>query len=97
VDQGSDPSGRIDAKVSEFFGVSVYIYFRDHPPPHFHARYGGAEAIVAIETGLVLEGRLPPRVLGLLTEWASLHREAPFRAWRRARQHRPAGTIDPLR
>lgn len=84
-------------KVSEFFGVSVYIYFRDHPPPHFHARYGDAEAIVAIQTALVLEGRLPPRVLGLVTEWASLHREALSRAWRRARDHRAPGAIDPLR
>lgn len=26
-------------KISEFFGVSIY-YYREHEPPHFHARYG---------------------------------------------------------
>lgn len=84
-------------RVSEFLGISMYVYFRDHPPPHFHARYGGAEATVSIETLMVLEGTLPPRVLGLVTEWASLHREDLLRAWRRAHAHRPPGRIDPLR
>ena len=44
------------------------MYYRDHPPPHFHAKYGGDEAIIAIDTGEVLAGRLPPRALGLVEE-----------------------------
>ncbi|MHC4473302.1 MAG: DUF4160 domain-containing protein, partial [Planctomycetota bacterium] len=26
-------------RISEFFGIAVYMYFDDHSPPHFHARY----------------------------------------------------------
>jgi hypothetical protein len=26
-------------KISEFFGIDIYMYFEDHPPPHFHAQY----------------------------------------------------------
>ena len=26
------------------------MYFGDHPPPHFHAIYGGHKAVVDIET-----------------------------------------------
>ncbi len=83
-------------KVSEFFGISIYMYFRDHAPPHFHARYGGAEALVRIEDLSVLEGSLPPRALGLVMEWASLHQRELAEAWRRAQAHEAPGKIDPL-
>lgn len=83
-------------KVSEFFGISIYMYFRDHAPPHFHARYGGAEALVRIEDLSVMEGSLPPRALGLVMEWASLHQKELAEAWSRAQAHEAPGKIDPL-
>lgn len=46
-------------RISEFYGIAVYIYYRDHNPPHFHAIYGELEAIIEIRTGRILEGRLP--------------------------------------
>jgi Domain of unknown function (DUF4160) len=42
--------------VAWFYGIAIRMYFRDHPPPHFHAIYGEHEAFVAIETGEVIEG-----------------------------------------
>ena len=83
-------------RVSEFFGISIYIYFRDHPPPHFHARYAGSEALVAIKDLSILEGALTPRALGLVMEWASLHQNELLAAWNRAQEHEAPGTIDPL-
>jgi hypothetical protein len=56
-------------KVSEFFGIVIYVYWRDHGPPHFHAVYGGDEALIAIRDLSVLRGRLPPRAMGLVVEW----------------------------
>jgi hypothetical protein len=38
------------------------MYYRDHPPSHFHAEYGEHEITVAIESGIV-EGRFPRRAL----------------------------------
>jgi hypothetical protein len=32
-----------------FFGILIRMYFNDHPPPHFHARYNEDEAVIAIE------------------------------------------------
>jgi hypothetical protein len=29
--------------LSEFYGIVVEMYFADHPPPHFHARYSGTK------------------------------------------------------
>lgn len=84
-------------KVSEFFGIAIYLYFREHPPPHFHARYGSGEALISIADLSVLEGRLSPRALGLVIEWATQHQDELLAAWNRARNHEPPGKIDPLR
>ena len=27
-------------RISYFYGIIVSMYSSDHPPPHFHARYG---------------------------------------------------------
>ena len=40
--------------ISMFFGFTVQMYWRDHPPPHVHVFYGGAEALIAIETGTII-------------------------------------------
>lgn len=42
--------------ISTFFGILIRMYFNDHAPPHFHAVYGEHEAVIAIETLLILEG-----------------------------------------
>lgn len=83
-------------KLSEFFGISIYIYWGDHAPPHFHARYGGEKATIGIENLSLLAGKLSPRALGLVTEWASLHQDELREVWRRAMNHEPLGTIEPL-
>jgi hypothetical protein len=51
------------------------MYFDDHAPPHFHARYGGQEALIVIATGDVYAGSLPGRALRLVREWREVHRE----------------------
>jgi Domain of unknown function (DUF4160) len=58
-------------KLSEFFGIAIYMYWGDHGPPHFHARYGGEKASIAIEDSSVVAGGLSPRALGLVVEWAA--------------------------
>ena len=60
-------------EISRFFGIIIAMNYNDHVPPHFHARYGGQKAIVAIQTLALLRGRLPPRAFGLVIEWATLH------------------------
>ena len=34
-------------RLSFFYGIAIYLYYEDHPPPHVHARYGGNEAKVS--------------------------------------------------
>jgi len=61
-----------------------------------YAVYGEADAAVAIDDLRILQGALPPRVLGLVIEWAGLHQKELAELWRRAQNLGPLGRIDPL-
>ena len=81
--------------LSRFYGIVVFMHYRDHDPPHVHARYGEEEVIFEIESGVVA-GRFPRRALRLLTEWTELHEAELATNWARARAHRPLLPIEPL-
>jgi hypothetical protein len=55
-------------EISRFFGISIAMFFTDHPPPHFHVRYGDQKAMINIETLTVIGGKLSPRTLNLVLE-----------------------------
>ncbi|NUN92890.1 MAG: DUF4160 domain-containing protein [Verrucomicrobiae bacterium] len=81
--------------ISQFFGISILMFWRDHEPAHIHARYGEYHAEVMIESGAVV-GSLPPRVLGLVQEWRVLHRRELMAAWDKAKNKKPIPKIKPL-
>ena len=83
-------------EISRFFGIIIAMFYDEHNPPHFHARYGHAQAAIEIATLRVLEGGLPPRALGLVIEWASQHQEALLRDWQLTRDEKPPEKIAPL-
>jgi hypothetical protein len=70
--------------------------FNDHPPPHFHARYGEFEVTLDIGTQEVLEGQLPRRALNLVQEWAMMHKEELLENWRLCREKALPSNIEPL-
>jgi len=82
--------------VSQFLGIAIYMYYNDHPPPHFHAEYGGKEALYEIETLRVYVGKLPRRVHNIVIEWADLHRDELRINWERARQGKDLIDIEAL-
>jgi len=49
--------------LSAFYGISIYMYWDDHNPPHYHAVYGEHQAWIVIANGTVLHGTLPTRGL----------------------------------
>jgi hypothetical protein len=83
-------------EISRFFGIVVQMYYKDHEPPHFHVRYSGQRALIAIEDTAILNGHLSPRALSLIREWAALHRSELFEDWRLARQEAELRPIPPL-
>lgn len=70
--------------------------YDDHAPPHFHVRYGGTQASIVIRPSRVLAGRLPPRILGFVMEWAALHQRELLVDWELARKQLPLERIAPL-
>ena len=82
--------------ISRFFGITIAMYYRDHVPPRFHARYAEHEASFAIADTRVLEGRLPRRAAALVQEWAALHRGELEADWALACQRLPLRPIPPL-
>ena len=82
--------------ISMFYGIIIRMYFNDHVPPHFHAHYGEHQGEITIETLEILKGKLPNRVLGLVLEWAALHRNELRADWERARNEQPLEPIQPL-
>jgi hypothetical protein len=79
-----------------FYGIVITMYFRDHPPPHFHAKYGEHVAEIEIATLTVSDGSLPPRGLKLVLEWAAEHQAELQANWDRARAHEALAAIEPL-
>jgi hypothetical protein len=83
-------------EISRFFGMVVQMYYNDHEPPHFHVRYAGRKALIAIETSAVLRGSLSPRALGLVIEWVALDRAELMEDWSLARADSVLRPIAPL-
>ncbi|GAB4044794.1 DUF4160 domain-containing protein [Spirosoma litoris] len=55
---------------SSFDGIRIYIYPRDHNPPHFHAYYAEYEALINIRTLEIMAGDLPGKQLKRVRRWA---------------------------
>ncbi len=53
-----------------FDGIKIYIYARDHNPPHFHVYYGEYEAIISIKNLEILAGELPSKQYKRVIKWA---------------------------
>jgi hypothetical protein len=74
--------------ISLFFGITVRMFFSDHPPAHFHIRYQRHRAVIAIASGVIISGALPPAVHRLVREWSERHRADLMDNWERARARR---------
>ena len=77
-------------RVSAFYGIVIYMNWneKDHPVAHFHAYHAGRRASVSMD-GEILAGRLEPRALQFVREWAGQLRQDEILAnWERARRKR---------
>jgi hypothetical protein len=97
ADEVARSTVRAMPEISRFFGIVIAMHHGDHAPPHFHARYGDSRAVISIEGSTILAGSLPPRAIGLVVEWAAIHRNELARDWERAAKSEPLDAIEPLR
>ena len=83
-------------EISRFLGIVIMMYFNDHNPPHFHVRYEEFRAVLGIDPLELREGNLPPRVLGLVMEWAEMHQAELMKNWTSLAAEGKFGRIAPL-
>ncbi|RKY05952.1 MAG: DUF4160 domain-containing protein [Planctomycetota bacterium] len=83
-------------EICRFFGIVIAVFYNEHNPPHFHARYGGEKASISIKDLCVMEGSLSPRALGLVMEWATQHKQELLHSWEQARNNQQPDKIEPL-
>jgi hypothetical protein len=83
-------------ELSTFLGIVIAMYFNDHNPPHFHSKYNEHRAIISIKDLSVLEGNLPPRILGLVIEWAGIHKNELLEDWELLKNTGNYKKIEPL-
>jgi hypothetical protein len=82
--------------ISMFFGIFIRMFFDDHLPPHFHVEYGEFKAKISIDTLEIIDGRLPNRALGLVLEWAAIHRHELRADWELCVKKQQPNKINPL-
>jgi hypothetical protein len=82
--------------ISEFYGILIYLYWDDHQPPHFHAKYAEFEILVNINTLEVIEGKFPKRARAMVIEWALDHRDELLEGWEACRSKQHPKQIAPL-
>jgi hypothetical protein len=82
--------------ISKFYGLIIRMYFDDKHLPHFHAGYAEYRALIAIQDGSLIAGRLPQRAYRLALEWAALHRDELLANWERARRQETLEWIEGL-
>ena len=79
--------------IAWFYGILIQMHYDDHAPPHFHARYGGAKAMVRLSDGAIISGELPPTAARMVRQWALARRGELQDNWQRALVHQPLEKI----
>ena len=83
--------------LSSFYGIVIQMFWNDHAPAHFHARYAEYKGTIDIKTLQMLEGNLPRRALSLILDWAELHQAELLADWELCTKKQMPNKIEPLK
>ena len=83
-------------EICRFLGIVILMYYTEHTPPHFHAKYGEYRGAFSINELKLIEGALPKRIISLVLEWAFEHREELLEDWKLAEKKEALKKIPPL-
>jgi len=83
-------------EICRFYGIVIRMYYADHTPPHFHAIYGAGQVMIGIRDLAVISGRLPPRAMGMVMEWAGIHQQELLADWNQVQDQQPPAPLAPL-
>ncbi|TXF76315.1 DUF4160 domain-containing protein [Chryseobacterium sp.] len=68
-------------EIYRFYGMVIYMFFNEQPPPHFKVKYNNYEANILLENGQILNGDLPRSKLRLVQDWIEIHKTELREMW----------------
>ncbi len=83
--------------ISMFYGIIISMFYNDHAPPHFHAKYAEFKGTIDIRQLKMTQGNLPRRALALILDWAELHQNELLSDWNLCENKEAPFKIDPLK
>lgn len=86
----------MNPRISEFFGITIYMYYEDHNPPHFHVRFNEYECFIDIQTLEIIEWDLPKKIKKLVIAWAELYQTELIEDWKLIQRWEKPNIIKPL-
>lgn len=82
--------------LCSFYGILIQMFWDDHNPPHFHAKYAEYKAAIDIRQLCIMEGALPSRAKKLVLEWATEHQDELLVDWELCQNGHDPNRIQPL-
>ena len=82
--------------ISKFYGITIYMYKKDHNPPHFHALFNEYDCAVDISSAKV-HGKFPKDKKKIVEAWATIHRQELLDNWDLLCKENRVIDIEPLR
>lgn len=69
--------------ISSFYGIIImmYLFDKEHNPPHIHAFYGEFDASFRIDSGEILEGTFPKNGVKLVKEFIRIYQDELQKMW----------------
>ena len=83
-------------EISRFYGIIIYLYWRDHNPPHLHFTYGNYECSISV-IDRIIDGQAPSKVIAKVNQWLDLHEDEILSLWEKAKRGEKLNTIEPLK
>jgi len=74
------------SEISTFLGITIYMYFDGQNTPHFQVLYNGRHGMFSLLPLNYFSGNLPPRVVGLVLDWAVPHKGELIDNWERIKE-----------
>ena len=83
-------------EICRFFGIIIFLYWKDHNPPHIHFTYGDYECSISVLDRIV-DGQAPAKVIAKVNEWINLHEAEILSLWEKAQKGEKIDKIEPLK
>jgi hypothetical protein len=71
--------------IATVAGVKIYMYFRDHNPPHFHAKHDGKDQVYDFD-GNRLQGKIDTKKSKKVSRWAKENKAFLEDEWEKHQQ-----------